>query len=76
MESAGPDGQSNTGAPKSPPSQFSESLRLIQGRAVAVLGEREWKAANEFDALIARRPVDARPVSLNIALPLGRAVIR
>jgi hypothetical protein len=34
------------------------------------------KAANGLDALIARRPVDCSPVSLTIALPLGRAVIR
>jgi endonuclease YncB( thermonuclease family) len=33
-------------------------------------------AANEFDAFIARRPVDGSAENLNIALPLGRAVIR
>ena len=30
------------GSKIAPPSQFSKSLRLIQGRAVAVLGERAW----------------------------------
>jgi hypothetical protein len=34
------------------------------------------KAANELDALIARWTVDCSPVSFDIALPLGRAVIR
>ncbi len=57
--------------------------QLMRRNAVSVVGADDSlqyqcraKAANELDALIARRPVDCSPVSLHIALPLGRAVIR
>ena len=63
--------------------QFDGDGELVRRKAVSFIGADDSlqyqcgaKAANELDALIARWPVDCSPVSLDMALPLGRAVIR